>query len=217
MEYREKIISYIKRNRVSTTEVADCLGKKGALKGISTLNRGHFAVGEVQYIYGIDNSNWSIHEELEKYNPKGKIIFADAIDIEDNRALFGDLVSKYITLYLENIAIVTNGWLRDAHILTKENYPIWCAGVSPIGCYNTEVDKMPYINTIEEHKKIYEGSVMVCDDSGVVIIYKEQLNDEFYEKLKFIEKQEDIWYDCVDRRKWSTFKTVCLKDYLEEQ
>ena len=29
MESKEKIIEYITKNRVSTTEVADCLGKQG--------------------------------------------------------------------------------------------------------------------------------------------------------------------------------------------
>jgi len=34
-------------------------------------------------------------------------------------------------------------------------------------------------------------------------------------RLEFVEAQEDIWYECVDRRKWSTFDTVCLKKYLQ--
>lgn len=53
MDIKEKIIDYITKNRVSTTEVADCLGKAGAIEGVLPLNRGHFAVGEVQYLYAI--------------------------------------------------------------------------------------------------------------------------------------------------------------------
>lgn len=213
MELKEEIIEYIKNNRVSTTEVADCLGKKGVLPGVRAVNRRHFAVGEVCYVYAIENSNWSIHEELDRLQPSGKVIFADALDVTENRALFGDLVSKYIMLYLSNLAIVTNGYLRDAHTLIKENYPIWCAGTSPVGCFNTCVNYEKKKREIENGKAKYDGSIMVCDDSGVVMIPKELINEEFIEKLHFIEQQEDTWYDCIDRRKWSTFRTVCLKEY----
>lgn len=44
----------------------------------------------------------------------------------------------------------------------------------------------------------------------------EYINEEFYNKLEFIEQQEDIWYDCIDRRKWDTYKTICIKAYKEE-
>jgi hypothetical protein len=35
-------------------------------------------------------------------------------------------------------------------------------------------------------------------------------------KLEWIEEQEDMWFDCVHRRKWSTYDTVCLKKYLQD-
>ena len=58
---------------------------------------------------------------------------------------------------------------------------------------------------------------LVCDDSGVVIIEKDNLTEKFYQKLEAIEEQEDIWFDCIDRRKWDTFDTVCLKKYRDEK
>ena len=124
MEIKEKIIEYIKRNRVSTTEAADCLGKSGALEGVLPLNAHHFAVGEVEYLYAIQDSNWTVHEGLEKGGITDKIVFIDAVDVH-GRAVIGDIVSKYILLYMGNRAIVCTGKMRDAHILLKENYPIW--------------------------------------------------------------------------------------------
>lgn len=215
MEIKEKIIEYIKRNRVSTTEAADCLGKSGALEGVLPLNAHHFAVGEVEYLYAIQDSNWTVHEGLEKGGITDKIVFIDAVDVH-GRAVIGDIVSKYILLYMGNRAIVCTGKMRDAHILLKENYPIWCKGVSPVGCFNSQVDKAAYQKQIEKKEMFYQGSIAVCDDSGVVIIQKEFITEEFYEKLIAIEEQEDIWYDCIDRRKWSTYKTICLKGYLNE-
>ena len=58
MNINEKIINYITKNRVSTTEVADCLGKAGVVENVLPLNRGHFAVGEIQYLYAIQDSNY---------------------------------------------------------------------------------------------------------------------------------------------------------------
>ncbi|MBQ8261308.1 MAG: hypothetical protein IJZ00_03380 [Lachnospiraceae bacterium] len=135
MDIKDKIIDYIRKNRVSTTEVADCLGKTGALQGVLPLNSKHHVVGEVQYLYAIQDSNWTVHEKLDKYPVTDQIIFIDAIDVHD-RAIIGDIVSKYILLYMGNKAIICTGKMRDAHCLIKENYPIWCKGVSPIGCFN---------------------------------------------------------------------------------
>ena len=38
-DIQKEIIAYIKRNRVSTTEVADCLGKTGAVAMVDAVNR----------------------------------------------------------------------------------------------------------------------------------------------------------------------------------
>lgn len=213
MDIKEKIINYIIKNRISTTETADCLGKSGALEDVLPLNRGHFAAGEIQYLYAIEDSNWTVHEELDSCPVSNKIIFIDAVDVH-GRAIIGDIVSKYILLYMGNKAIVCNGKMRDAHYLIKENYPIWCSGVSPVGCFNRPVNKSKYSTEIGKRKEFYQGAVAVCDDSGVVVIPRKQITEDFYNKLTEIELQEDIWYDCIDRKKWSTYKTICLKEYL---
>lgn len=215
MNINEKIINYITKNRVSTTEVADCLGKAGVVENVLPLNRGHFAVGEIQYLYAIQDSNWSVHEDLDVMPTTDKIIFIDAIDVH-GRAIIGDIVSKYILLYMGNKAIVCTGKMRDAHYLIKENYPIWCNGVSPVGCFNKPVNRAEFDQIIEERKKRFQNTIAVCDDSGVVVIPHNQITEEFYNKLVEIELQEDIWYDCIDRRKWSTYKTICLKEYLKQ-
>lgn len=211
---RKEIIKYIKRNRVSSTEIADCLGKSGVIEGAQALNRGHFSVGEVAYFFAVGESNWNIHEDLQ-HGCMDKIVFIDAIDT-NNRAIIGDIVSKYTLLYQGARAIVTNGKMRDAHILIKENYPIWCGGVSPVGCFNKKVDLTDYLELINERRAFFEEAIAVCDDSGCVVIPKDCINEKFLDEIKKIEEQEDIWYDCIDRRKWSTYKTICLKEYSQK-
>ena len=89
--------------------------------------------------------------------------------------------------------------------------------MSPVGCFNRPVNTEKFINQIEKGREKYEGAVFVCDDCGCVLIPKEQLTEEFYCKIQQIEEQEDIWYDCIDRKKWSTFDTICLKKYLNRE
>ena len=208
----EKILKYIRRNRVSSTEVADCLGKTGALEGVSAVNRGHFAVGPVRYVYGHSESNWSIHEQVRDVQP-GEVVVMDGIDVK-GRALVGELVSKFILLYRESAAIVALEKMRDANDLIKNDFAVWCPGFTPVGCFNKNVPETDAIKQIAAERKVrYDGTIAVCDDTGVVIVPKEQLTDAFYRKLVEIEEQEDVWFNCVDLRKWNTFDTVCLKKY----
>lgn len=213
MDITEKIIEYIQVNRVSTTEVADCLGKTGALRDIYPINRGQFVAGRVKWVYAYQESNWSVHEQIRDVK-KGEIVYIEAFDCKD-RAIVGELVTKFLILYKQAGAIVTNGRMRDAHKLLKEKYPVWCTGFSPVGCFNTKHEKDLDSGVVQSRRRETEGAVLVCDDSGVVLIPKEQLTEEFYQKLEAIEEQEDIWFDCIDRRKWDTFDTVCLKKYRD--
>ena len=213
MDIVDKIIDYIQTNKVSTTEVADCLGKTGVLPDVYPINRQQFAVGKVKWVYAYDESNWDVHEQVRDVQ-KGDIVYIECFNCGD-RAIVGELVSKYILLYRRGAAIVTNAKMRDAHKLIKEKYPVWCTGFSPVGCFNTKNEK-PFDNAVlNSRKNDLDGAVMVCDDTGVVVIPKDQLTEVFYEKLVAIEEQEDIWFDCIDRRKWDTFDTVCLKKYKD--
>ena len=215
MDIVDRIIDYIQENRISTTEVADCLGKSGVLPNIYPINRGQFQVGRVKWVYAYNESNWEVHEQVRDVK-KGDIVYIEAFDCKD-RAIIGELVSKFLILYRRAAAIVTNAKMRDAHRLIKEAYPIWCTGFTPIGCFNVK-NEIPFDEEIiKTRRENLDGAVIVCDDSGVVLIPKEQLTDEFYVKLKEIEEQEDIWFDCIDRRKWDTFDTVCLKKYKDLQ
>ena len=129
-------ISLIEANKISSTEVGDVLGKKGQIEGVHALNKGMFRTGEVAFIYAINNSNYEVHRQLAEKDIKGKILFV--YNVNCDKAIFGDLVTKYIMLYKQARAIVVTGKLRDAHTLIKEQYPIWLEDVSPIGCGNKQ-------------------------------------------------------------------------------
>lgn len=208
---KTKIIRYIQTNRVSTTEVADAMNKQGSIEGVSPINRGHFAVGPVRWLYCFGGSNYELHRQIEKVQ-NNEILIIESFECH-NKALFGDIVAKYCFLYRQVKAIVVLGKLRDAPLLLKENYAIWCQGFTPIGCHNQIIETSMDKAIIANRQDQYFNSVAVCDDSGVVVIPSSFINEKFYEALEFIENQEDIWYDCIDRLKMTTFETICLKKY----
>lgn len=208
------IVTYIKKNRISSTEVADCLGKTGNIENSNAVNRGHFAVGPIKWVYAYDDSNWSIHEQMIDID-EGDVIFIEAFNCGD-RATIGGLVAKYAILYKGAAAIVSNANFRDANDMIKNNYPVWCKGFNPVGCFNKKQERELDWELVEEKTKMYSGAIAVCDDTGVVIIPPENVNDDMLVKLQHIENQEDIWFDCLDRYKWNTYEIVCLKKYLKE-
>lgn len=213
MGIKEAIIDKIKRNRISTTEIADCLNKTGALRDVRALNRGHFRVGNVFWVYAYNNSNWEVHEQIRSVK-EGDIVLIEPFNCGD-RAIIGELVAKYLLLYRQAGAIVIQGNMRDIPPLIKENWPIWCAGGNPVGCFNV-ANSEPFDQAIQKERiETTNGTIAVCDDTGVVLIPKENHTEDFLKKLDWIEEQEDIWFDCLDRLKWDTYDTVCLKKYME--
>lgn len=215
MDIKEEIIDYLVRNRVSTTEVADCLGKTGVIADLMPINRGFYRAGEIKWIYAYDESNWPVHEQIEEIE-EDKVIFVDTIGCS-NRAIFGELVSKYILLYRQSRAIIINGKMRDAAALIKENWPIWCSGFTPVGCYNKKPDNNVDEIWRKQHYEMYNGAIAVCDDCGVVVIPKDRISEEFLLSLHDIEAQEDIWFDRLNHYKESTFEIVCKKKYLSDE
>lgn len=210
-----EIINYLIRNRVSTTEVADCLGKKGAIEGVMPVNRGKYAVGNVRWVYTYNESNWPLHEQIQDMDENSIVLF-ESFNC-GMRALFGELVSKYLLLYRQCKALVVLGNVRDAAGLIRQDYSIWCKGFNPVGCCNEkptdEFDKQ----LIESHREKYDGAIAVCDDCGVVIIPKSFVSEDFLQKLMVIENQEDIWFDRLDHYKENTYEIVCQKKYLNDK
>lgn len=215
MNITDRIVDYLSRNRVSTTEVADALGKTGVLQGLMPVNRGHYKVGVIKWIYAYEESNWPVHEQIQNIE-EDKIVLVDNFGCGD-RAIFGELVSKYILLYRQSRAIIVQGKMRDAAALLKENWPIWCNGYNPVGCFNRKPSALLDETIRKEHYEKYEGAIAVCDDCGVVVIPKEKITEDFLKALHHIENQEDIWFDRLNHYKESTFEIVCEKNYLKDE
>jgi 4-hydroxy-4-methyl-2-oxoglutarate aldolase len=209
----QRIIETIKLNRISTTEVADALGKRHVMQGLLPVTHDLHCVGPVRPIFTAYNSNYGIHDQVRAVEPD-EVVVVYTHQCE-GRAILGDLVAKFVTLYRRAAAIAVDGLVRDAARLRRERYPVWSTGVTPLGCYNVEGETFP--RDIEaEIRSGVEGGIAVCDDGGVVVIPAAEANEATLEKLNKIELQEDIWYYCLNVLKWDTKRIVVDRDYLKE-
>lgn len=212
---KQQIIEYISTYHMSTEEIGDVLGKTGVIDDVFSIMPGLYAVGEIQYVYAHSNTNWPVHEQIRSLEPE-KVLFVDAIDV-DNYAIFGELVSMFIIDKCNVPAIVVNGKMRDLEGLKKRNFSVWCKGITPMGCFNKDIKPTnSIIERAESRRAKLDGAILVADDSGVVVIPKEELNENMLLRLQHMIEQERIWFDCVENKGWNTYDTVCMKKYKYE-
>lgn len=202
---RQEIISFIQDNRISTTEVADALGKRGSVAGLLPLSAGQHVVGKISSVRIRGGSNYAVHQAAELLE-KNDIFY---IQVEDHKetSIIGDLIAKYSILYKGAAAMVIDGSVRDVSRLLREGYPIWAKSRNPVGASNQPLAPM--------ERCTFDQGVAVCDDGGVVVIAPSDLDLKLLTKLREIEAQEDLWYYCLDTLKWSTLEIVGDKRYLK--
>ncbi|MBM4252436.1 MAG: RraA family protein [Deltaproteobacteria bacterium] len=214
MNVRSKLIDTIVNDKITTTMICDVMNKTGYLPQIKPINPGCFAAGEVRYVFAHSGTNYHLHQQLANIE-EDKIIYVDAIDC-DERAVFGDIVTQYLLEHRRARAIVTSGYMRDVNDLIREKCLVWCHGGTPIGCHNVNVPVPPATAAlVEERRKLFEESILICDDSGVAMLTPNWMTPDFEQKLAFIEAQEAVWHYCVNTLKWSTYETVALKKYFD--
>jgi regulator of RNase E activity RraA len=210
---RDRILDYILENRVNTTEVADALGKKGVIPHVLPVNQGMFRAGKVKCVFAANESNYTVHEQVEKVD-KDSVVIIFTHNCND-RSIIGELVAKYVLLYQRATSIVVDGSVRDVAALRRERFAVWSKGVSPIGCFNRPAEPFPS-DLRDNILARYDDGIAVCDDGGVVVIPPSQLTMDMLQRLERIERQEDVWFFCLDALKWNTKRIVCDKAYLND-
>lgn len=205
---KEEILKFIKENTMSTSDVADALGRKGHIEGIKAINKGAYAVGTAYYTYALHDSNWYTHRDFQKI-PEGSIVFVDSIYTSDSLAIAGELMICYAQRKRGACGMVFNGSIRDVERL--KYYNVWAKGRSPIVCHKSQSNKSTSgaINVhIEKLKKEFESSILVCDDTGIVRVPSEAMTDEFMRSLKEVRQRERLWKEELEKGK-STFDITC--------
>jgi len=200
----EKVVNHILADRISTTDVADAMGKKGLLSTAKPVVPGLHCAGPGAFIYACGHSNWQIHHLARAVQP-GSVVYVAVYDCGD-KAVLGDLVVQYLVEKRKVAGVVVDGNVRDAHCLIEKKYPVWCRGFSPIGVGHDYADvdgedRSHMERTMDRINK----SVLVCDDSGVVIV--EEFSNVL-SRITAIQQREVDWHRWLEEGQ-DTFDFVC--------
>jgi 4-hydroxy-4-methyl-2-oxoglutarate aldolase len=206
----QKIIDYLAKTKLPTAAISDGLGKTGVLHGIMPMCQPPlYAVGKVHVVHAINCSNWHLHDKARKAEP-GSIVYVHCENCGDFAAL-GELVSLYCIKQLQAAAVVINGLVRD--VAGIRGLPVWAKGVTPLGCFNAKPklseDDIAKMNDVESS---IEGGIMVCDDSGVVVIDPNLLTQDTLDKMHMMKDREARWFKAMADG-LSTFEIVCEGKY----
>lgn len=198
---KDKILGFINDNDLSSSDVADALGRAGHVRWVRPLNRGFRAVGEVEYLFAWYGSTWHTHKDLAAVAPN-RILYIDDHCCE-MRAVLGHLMAEYAFTHKKALALVVNGNIRDVEKMG--NMPIWHRGASPVVCQKRKPIDEPDVD-LERRK--YQGGVMVCDDTGCTLIPPYLLTEQTLANLFVIRDREADWYSRMQRGE-STFDITC--------
>ena len=74
MNIQNEIIEYIRLNRISTTEVADALGKTGVMQNIIPVINDIYKVGRIHPVFIAYSSNYALHEQVRNIKANDVVI-----------------------------------------------------------------------------------------------------------------------------------------------
>lgn len=201
---KDEIINFIRRNWLSSADVADALGRSGHVPDLLPVNDGQHVVGEVEYLYAWAGSNRILHRDLAQATA-GRILFIDGLYCGD-KAILGHLMAGYAMGQRKALALVVNGLIRDTGRMKAEQMPVWCKGRSPIICRKDAQETL--VREVEFRRQKFQGGIMVCDTDGCVCIPPHLISADLLVVLEGIRNRESLWYQCIDQGK-STFEVIC--------
>ncbi len=211
MNFYQELKDYIEKEKMSSTEIADAMGKTGAIPHLHPVSEADFVIGKMRCLFTANNSNYYLHTQLDLIEEdEVVVVFTEGCE---NKAIFGDIVCKYMLEVKKAKAVVVQGFMRDIDVIKERNYALWCQGYTPIGCFNRETSPYPYEKKNIKMQK-YAGSLVVCDATGVVSIPECYFNQSMLNRLKGLRLQEEVWNYCISDLGWNTDRTICKKDYL---
>lgn len=158
--------------KVSTSNISDAMHKKGAMKHIKPITFGYHMVGQALTIQTI-NGDWAKPVEAIDKAEKGFVLVIDAQS--GTTAVWGELATW--SAKLKGIAgIVIDGSVRDIDDIRTMDFPIFSRYTSPnagdpkgLGEIGAEI--------ICGEQTVQSGDWIVGDDSGVVVIPREQARE----------------------------------------
>lgn len=185
-KYTEKDL-YRVFSKVSTPNISDAMHRKGAMIGIRPLKKGYKLVGKVLTVKTMDG-DWAKPVEAIEKAEKGDVIVIDAA--AGKTAVWGELASW--SCKMKKISgVVIDGAVRDVDDIIKMDFPVFSRNIAsnagePKGYGEIGVE------IVCGGQKVKNGDWVIGDDSGIVVVPKENAVEIGNRALDVMEKENRI-------------------------
>jgi 3-hexulose-6-phosphate synthase/6-phospho-3-hexuloisomerase len=158
--------------KVSSCNVSDAMHRKGAMEGIHPIKKGYHLVGRALTVKTMDGDWAKPVEAIDKCEKGGVIV----IDAESGRkAVWGELAT--LSCIKKGVAgVVIDGGVRDIHRIKETDFPVFARWISPsagepkgFGEIGSEIECGGQL--------VREGDWIIGDDSGVVVVHRENAQE----------------------------------------
>ena len=185
-KYTEKDL-YKVFSKVSTPNISDAMHRKGAITGIRPLKKGYKMVGKALTVKTMDG-DWAKPVEAIEKAKKGDVIVIDANG--GKIAVWGELASWSCKMKKISGAVI-DGAVRDVDDIVKMDFPVFAKNVAPNAGEPKGYGEIG-VEIVCGGQKVKNDDWVVGDDSGVVVVPKENAVEIGNRALDVMEKENRI-------------------------
>ena len=173
--------------KVSTPNISDAMHRKGAITGIRPLKKGYKMVGKALTVKTMDG-DWAKPVEAIEKAKKGDVIVIDAA--AGKIAVWGELASWSCKMKKISGAVI-DGAVRDVDDIVKMDFPVFAKNVAPNAGEPKGYGEIG-VEIVCGGQKVKNDDWVVGDDSGVVVVPKENAVEIGNRALDVMEKENRI-------------------------
>jgi len=173
--------------KVSTPNISDAMHRKGAITGIKPLKKGYKMVGKALTVKTMDG-DWAKPVEAIEKAKKGDVIVIDANG--GKIAVWGELASWSCKMKKISGAVI-DGAVRDVDDIVKMDFPVFAKNVAPNAGEPKGYGEIG-VEIVCGGQKVKNDDWVVGDDSGVVVVPKENAVEIGNRALDVMEKENRI-------------------------
>ena len=173
--------------KVSTPNISDAMHRKGAITGIRPLKKGYKMVGKALTVKTMDG-DWAKPVEAIEKAKEGDVIVIDANG--GKIAVWGELASWSCKTKKISGAVI-DGAVRDVDDIIKMDFPVFAKNVAPNAGEPKGYGEIG-VEIVCGGQKVKNDDWVVGDDSGVVVVPKENAVEIGNRALDVMEKENRI-------------------------